>query len=141
MVLQESLRLYPPTWIMERRVLTDDALAGYHIPAGSTVVVSPYLTHRHPAFWANPEGFDPERFTPEQVALRDRYAYLPFGAGPRQCIGSHFAMMEAQLIVAMVLQKYRLELVPGFRAELKPEITLRTRHGLQMTLHPRGSSS
>jgi cytochrome P450 len=130
-VIQEALRLYPPIWVMERRALADDVIAGYHIPAGSTVVICPYVTHRHREFWENPEGFDPDRFLsgPPQ-------AYLPFGLGQRLCIGNHFALMEARVIVAMVLRAFRLDLVPGFPVVPKPGITLRARHGLLMTLHP-----
>jgi cytochrome P450 len=138
MVFQEAMRLYPPIWIMERRAQADDAIAGYAIPAGSSVVVSPYVTHRLAEFWDNPEELDPERFAPQAVAARDPHCYLPFGMGQRLCIGNHFAMMEAQLIVAMVSQRFRLELVPGAAVEPKPGITLRPRHGLPMLLHPVG---
>jgi cytochrome P450 len=131
MVIKEAMRLYPPIWIIERRVISDDAVGGFHLPVGSSVVVSPYALHRHPAFWKNPEVFGPSRFagpTPE--------AYIPFGTGPRFCIGNEFAMLEAQLITAMVVQSFRLRLVPGQIVEPLPGITLRTRHGLWMTLHP-----
>ena len=101
------------------------------------MVLSPYVTHRHPAFWDNPEGFEPERFTPERVAKRPRYAYFPFGGGPRQCIGNEFALMEAQLIIAMVVQRYRLQLVPGQHIEPDPIATLRPSSGVQVTLHTR----
>jgi cytochrome P450 len=137
-VYREALRLYPPIWIMERRVLAADTIAGYHIPAGSSVVISPYVTHRHREFWDHPDEFDPDRFLPERTAGRPARAYLPFGAGQRQCIGKDFAMMEAVVILAMITQRYRLDLVPGQRVELNPGITLRTKHGLLMTLHPCG---
>ena len=101
------------------------------------MVLSPYVTHRHPAFWDNPEGFEPERFAPERVAERPRYAYFPFGGGPRQCIGNEFALMEAQLIIAMVVQRYRLQLVPGQHIEPDPIATLRPSSGVQVTLHAR----
>jgi cytochrome P450 len=133
-VVQEALRLYPPIWIMERHALADDVIAGYHIPAGSTVAISPYVTHRHPDFWDNPEGFDPDRFLPEQFTEARRQAYLPFGVGQRLCIGNNFALLEARLIVAMVLQVFWLDLVPGCRVVPKPGITLRTQTGLPMTL-------
>jgi cytochrome P450 len=136
MVIQEAMRLYPPIWAMERRALEDDNIAGYRIPRGSTVVISPYVTHRRLDFWDNPEGFDPERFLPEQSAARPHYAYIPFGGGQRLCIGNNFALLEAQIIVAMVMRAYRLDLVPGLPVEPKAEITLRSRHGLWMTLHP-----
>jgi cytochrome P450 len=133
-VIREAMRLYPPIWIIERRVIADDEVGGFHLPAGSAVVIAPYALHRHAQFWEAPERFDPERFaggTPE--------AYIPFGAGPRFCIGSEFAMLEAQLITAMVVQSFALRLVPGHPVEPLPGITLRVRHGLKMTLHPPGS--
>jgi cytochrome P450 len=140
MVVRESMRLYPPIWIMERRVLADDVVSGYRIPAGSTVVLCPYVTHRHPDFWKDPERFDPERFLPEECAARPACAYVPFGAGQRLCIGNNFAMMEAQIILTLVLQSYRLKAVPGFPVVPKPGITLRTKHGLHMTVEEVKSS-
>ena len=135
-VFQEAMRLYPPIWIMERRVLEDDTIGGYHIPAGSSLEISPYVTHRHPEFWDNPEAFDPDRFTPERSSARPQYAYLPFGGGQRLCIGSHLAMLEAQVILSRVLQRFRLELVSGCVVEPMPGITLRLRHGLPMNTYP-----
>ena len=137
-VFQEAMRLYPPIWIMERRVQEDDTIGGYHIPAGSSLEISPYVTHRHPEFWDNPESFDPERFTSQCTASRPQFAYLPFGGGQRLCIGSHLAMLEARVIVSRVLQRFRLEPVPGFSVEPMPGITLRPRHGLLMSVHPAG---
>jgi cytochrome P450 len=135
MLTQEALRLYPPAWVLTRMPKEDVEIGGYRIPRGATIYLSPYVTHRHPAFWDNPEGVDPERFSPERGAGRPRYAYFPFGGGPRQCIGSGFALMEAQLVLATAAQRYRLELVPGQRIALDPKITLRPRGGLLMTLH------
>jgi cytochrome P450 len=134
-VFHEAMRLYPPIWIMERRVLEDDVIGGYRIPAGSSLEISPYVTHRHPEFWDDPERFDPQRFTAQCSASRPQYAYLPFGGGQRLCIGSHLAMLEARVIVSRVLQRFRLEIVPGFSVEPMPGITLRPRHGLLMTVH------
>ena len=133
-VIQESMRLYPPIWIVERHALADDSIGGFDIPAGSTVAYSPYVSHRHPDFWPSPEEFDPDRFGPAQSAQRPPYAYLPFGGGQRLCIGSHFALLEAQVIVALVARAYRLDLLPGFPVEPLPGITLRARHGLPMRL-------
>jgi cytochrome P450 len=99
-------------------------------------MLSQWLTHRHPDFWEDPERFDPERFTAERSANRPRYAYFPFGGGPRQCIGNIFALTEANLILATIAQKYRLRMVPGHRVELQPLVTLRPRYGLKMTLDP-----
>lgn len=136
MVLEETLRLYPPAWIFSRKAIAEDEIGGYHIPANSMIWLSPYTTHRHPAFWEQPEVFDPERFTPERSAGRPHYAYFPFGGGPRQCIGNNFALMEAQLILATVAQHYRLQLVPGHLVEPRALVTLRPRDGLAMTVQP-----
>ncbi|MCZ7567118.1 MAG: cytochrome P450 [Ardenticatenaceae bacterium] len=135
MVIEEALRLYPPVWGFGRQAITDDEVGGYFLPANSLVVLSPYVTHRHPDFWENPEGFDPQRFMPQHAAARPRFAHFPFSGGPRQCIGNAFAMMEAQLILAMVAQRYRLDLVPGHSVEAEPTVTLRPRHGILVTLH------
>ncbi len=135
MLLQETLRLFPPAWLMTRMPREDDEIGGYRIPARTPIYLCQYITHRHPAFWDNPEGVDPERFSPERSAGRPRWAYFPFGGGPRQCIGSAFALMEAQLVLATIAQRCRLDLVPGQRIVLDPKITLRPRDGLLMTLH------
>ncbi len=131
-VIQEAMRLYPPIWIIERRVIREDVIGGFTLPAGSAVVISPYALHRHPAFWERPGEFDPDRFLSPPPA-----AYIPFGAGPRFCIGNEFAMLEARLITAMVIQSFQLRLVPGHPVEPQPDITLRPKHGMKMTLHPR----
>jgi cytochrome P450 len=136
MVLNESMRLYPPIWVLMRSPLEDDQVGGYDLPAGSTVVLCPYVTHRHPAFWENPEGFDPERFTAERSANRHRMAYFPFAAGPRKCVGDSFAMMELQLVVAMVAQRFTLDLVPGQLVFPQPTISLRPRDPLLMVARP-----
>jgi cytochrome P450 len=130
MVLQEALRLYPPAWLISRSVEGADEVEGYGLPAGSIAFVSPYITHRHPRFWDDPEGFDPRRFEREP----QKGAYYPFGAGPRQCIGSAFAMMEAELVLATLAQRVRLELAPGAPVALDPSITLRPKAGLAMTV-------
>jgi cytochrome P450 len=129
------LRLYPPAWVFGRKAVADDEIGGYFIPANSMIVLSPYITHRHPAFWDNPELFDPERFTQERSASRPHYAYFPFGGGPRVCIGNHFALIEMQLILATVAQRYHLHLVPGHPVEPEALLSLRPRYGLPMTLH------
>ncbi len=136
MVIDESMRLYPPAWSVGRSPVADDEILGFTIPKGSSVMLSQWLTHRHPDFWENPEQFDPDRFSPERSANRPRYAYFPFGGGPRQCIGNVFALTEANLILAAVAQKYRLRLAPGHRVELQPLVTLRPRYGLKMTAEP-----
>lgn len=133
-MLEESLRLYPPAWVTERMAIQDDEIGGYPIPAGTTLVISQYVTHRHPGFWPDAETFNPDRFSPEQSSSRPRYAYFPFGGGPRQCIGNTFALVEAQLILATIFQRYRLELAPGWKVEPEPLITLRPRGGIWMSM-------
>jgi len=137
MVLEETLRLYPPTFSLSRKALVDDEIGGYTLPAKSTILLCPYTTHRHPAFWENPEVFNPERFRPERAAGRPYFAYFPFGGGPRQCIGNNFALMEAQLILATVAQRYRLRLVSGRKVKPEVMLTIRPRHGLPVTLQQR----
>lgn len=137
MVLRESMRLFPPVWGLSRLVAEEDEIGGYAVPKGSRVVLSQYVTHRHPDFWEDPETFDPERFTPERSAGRPRYAYFPFSGGPRQCIGNDFATMEATLVLATVARRYRLVLVPGHPVEPEPSFTLRSRYGIRMTLRER----
>jgi cytochrome P450 len=137
LVLDESLRLYPPTWVTARTPLAADAIGGHALPAGALLLVSPYVLHRHPAFWAHPERFDPERFTPERALARPRFAYFPFGGGPRRCIGQGLAMLEMLVILAMVAQAYELRPVPGHPVEPAARITLRPRHGVLVTLHRR----
>jgi cytochrome P450 len=135
MVIQEAMRLYPPIWAIERRAIANDVIGGFHIPAGSSVVMSPYVLHRHETFWPHAERFDPTRFEAARSSGRQR-AYIPFGSGPRFCIGNEFAMMEARLIVPMVIQACHLELVPTRSVEAQPGITLRLRNGLPMTVCP-----
>jgi cytochrome P450 len=137
MVVDESLRMCPPIWAFPRDAIEDDEIGGYHIPAGSSIFLLPYVTHRHPAFWENPEAFDPERFNPERPSSRPRFAYFPFGGGQRQCVGMHLALLELQVGLAMVSQRFRLHAVPGHPIELRPRVSLRPIHGIRMTLHPR----
>lgn len=136
-VVQESMRLFPPVWIVSRQLIEDDEIDGVKIPAGAPVLLVQYVTHRHRDFWDNPEGFDPDRFHPDQSEGRHPYAYFPFGAGPRICIGNHFAMMEAVLILATVTSKWRLNLVPGRPVVPEGSVTLRPKHGLWMTAERR----
>ena len=132
-VLQESMRLYPPAWIFERQAIADDVIAGFKVPKKAIVAISPFVLHRQRSLWENPEGFDPDRFAPDR-SERPRYAYLPFGGGPRQCIGMGFAMMEANLILARIMQRFRVDLVPAQRIEPEPMVTLRPKGGLRMKL-------
>ncbi len=140
-VIDEVLRLYPSTWTLSRGALNDDVIAGFHIPAGSTILISPYATHRHPELWPSPEQFDPERFAPERRAERRPFAYLPFGGGPRACVASGLALMEIPLVVARVAQCYRLDLLPEQTVEMMAAITLEPRGGLPMSLHKRAPLS
>lgn len=137
MTIEEALRLYPPAWMLGRQAKEADEIRGYHIPAKALITCSQYVTHRHPDFWTDPERFDPERFAPERAAGRPRFAYFPFGGGQRQCIGNNFALMEAQLVLATLAQRYRPCPVPGHPVEPEPMLTLRPRHGMPMTLHER----
>lgn len=136
-VFAESMRLYPPAWSLGRRALRDQPLGGYVIPAGSYVMLSPYVTHRDPRFFPEPTRFDPERWRPEARAARPKFSYFPFGGGARQCIGEPFAWMEGVLILATLCQRFRLRLVPGHPVEPQPLITLRPRHGMRMTVASR----
>lgn len=136
MVLHESMRLYPPVWMLTRRATDADEIGGYHVPAGADVLICPFTLHRHPDFWDAPERFDPDRFDPDRPANRPRYAYLPFGAGPRFCVGSHLGLMEATFVVAMIARELRLSLAPGHDVVAEPMLSLRIRGGLPMIVHP-----
>ncbi len=129
------MRLYPPVWMLPREAQGDDEVGGYHVPAGSDVLISPYTLHRHPAFWDAPDKFDPDRFDPDRPTSRPRYAYIPFGAGPRFCVGNHLGMMEATFVIAMVARDLRLTKVPGHNVVAEPMLSLRVRGGLPMTVH------
>ena len=130
-VVDETLRLYPPVAVIARETFAADEIGGYHIPARSGVMMSPYVTHRHPALWD-----DPDRFTPEQSAARPRFAYFPFGGGPRLCIGNEFALMEAQILLAMIAQRYRVEVAPGHTVQSEIRVTLRPRQPMSMRVRP-----
>jgi len=140
MVIEESMRLYPPApGISTRAVLEDDEVAGVKIPKGSMILIAPWVLHRHRLLWDNPERFDPERFSPKRIEGRHRFAYLPFGGGPRVCIGMALAMAEAQLTLATIAQRFRLKLVPDQEIVLQHRITMRPRDGIKMTLESRVS--
>ncbi|HJQ31787.1 MAG TPA: cytochrome P450 [Pyrinomonadaceae bacterium] len=138
MVVSETMRLYPPAWVVGRLALEDHEVGGFAIPRGALVLVSQYVMHRDPRFWPDPERFDPERWTPEAKAARPQFAYFPFGGGPRRCIGEGFAWTEAVLILATLARRFRLRLVPGRRVEAQARITLRTgKGGVPMRLESR----
>ncbi len=141
MVFTETMRLYPPAWAIGRRALRDVEVGGYVIPAGTVAVTSPWVTHRDPRFFAEPEKFDPLRWTPEARAARHKYSYFPFGAGPRACIGEPFAWMEGVLLLATLAQRWRARLAPGHVPEVYPLITLRPKGGMPMILERRSSAS
>jgi enediyne biosynthesis protein E7 len=134
MVLQEVMRLYPPVWILPRLAREPDEIGGYHVPAGADVLICPYTLHRHPGFWDAPDQFDPDRFDVGRAAGRPRYAYIPFGAGPRVCVGSGLGLLEATIVTACVVRELRLATVPGYDVRPEPMLTLRVRGGLPMTV-------
>ncbi len=136
-VIEESMRLYPAAWATSRQAIEADQIGPYAIPAGAMVMINISGIHRSPAYWDNPDRFEPERFSPERAADRPRHAYLPFGQGPRLCIGNQFAMMEAQIILATLAQRYRLRTLPGFTAHAKPVFTLHVEGGLPMVVERR----
>ncbi len=135
MVFSEAIRMYPSIWIIERRAAEHDQIGEFSIPRGSTVVISPFLLHRHPEFWTAAEEFDPARFTPECISARPRHAYIPFGLGPHKCIGEHMALMVATRILTKVFRDFRLRLVADQIVKPLPGITLRHTNELRMTLH------
>ena len=137
MVLDEALRLYPPAAVIPRQANAADNIGRIKIGKNARVLVSPYVTHRHEAFWADPATFKPERFAPGREVARHRFAYLPFGAGPRACIGQHFALTEMHLALATLAQRYTLHLVPGRAVVAEMTTTLGPRGGLWMTVHER----
>jgi len=134
MVLTESLRLYPPAWLMTRRNLEAYDLGNYTLPARTFILISPYLTQRDPRFFETPEQFQPERWAQDYSG--PRFAYFPFGGGPRQCIGEGFAWMEGMLVLATLAQQWRMQLVPGHPVGVKPLVTLRPEAGMRMILAP-----
>ena len=136
-VINEALRLYPPGWLLSRRTIGADVLGGYEIPAGADVLLSPYLLHRHPQFWKEPDAFRPERFDAEHEAERPRFAYMPFAAGPRHCIGETFALYEMHMHLYKVARRYRLTYVPDQPLEIEAQINLRTQNPLFMRLERR----
>jgi cytochrome P450 len=136
-VAQEALRLYPPGWLLSRRAIEADVLGGFAIPAGADVLLSPYILHRHPRYWLEPERFRPERFDTEHENERPRFAYMPFAAGPRHCIGESLAMYEMLLHLYHVARRFQLKFTPTGPLELEAQVNLRTRHPLWMQLQRR----
>ncbi|MDQ3024684.1 MAG: cytochrome P450 [bacterium] len=132
----ETLRMYPPGWLLTRRSIDASTIDAFNLPAGSDVLVSPYIVQRHPAFWPRPDVFDPDRFIHATPASH-RFAFLPFGLGPRACIGEHLAMIEMHTHVAMLARQFELTLVDGQTIEIEPQVNLRTRHPVQMHVQER----
>ena len=136
-VISESMRLYPPAWILDRQAIADDMIGGLPVRRGTIVGISPYTLHRHPAFWDNPEGFDPDRFLPERSVGRPKFAWFPFSGGQRKCIGDQFTWLELTTVLATVLRAYRFELREGHEVVPSPNVTLPMRDPLPMRLIPR----
>jgi cytochrome P450 len=132
-VIMEALRLYPPFWMVDRMALADDRAGDVAIPRGSTVVVFIYGAHHSPQYWENPESFDEQRFSKTKEKLHTPFAHLPFGAGPRGCIGGNYAMLQILMILSVLLRKYDFSLVPGQTIEARPMVILRPEHGIRMT--------
>jgi cytochrome P450 len=137
MVLKEAMRLYPPAWALPRRCVGGDRIGGFDIPPGEDIILSQWVTHRHPDVWDEPARFEPERFTREREAARHRHAYFPFGAGPRACIGQHFALLEAAVALAVIMRSYEVA-TTGADVRLAPQITLHPAGPVPCRLTPRG---
>jgi cytochrome P450 len=136
-VVTESMRLYPPAWILGRMAVREHPVREYVMPVGSTALLSPYVVHHDPRWFPDPFRFDPERWEPEAAAARPKFSYFPFGGGPRVCIGESFAWMELRLVVARTAQRWGFRLAPEARVELLPQVTLRPRYGMPMIAHRR----
>ena len=136
-VIDETMRLYPPAYALSRFCNQKDSIGGYGLPENSVVTLSPFVTHRQPEFWPNPLAFEPERFAPQAGNGRHRFAYIPFGAGPRQCIGEGFALTEGILVAAAIAQRFRLRCPDNYTAELDPQITLHPKGGMPLAFESR----
>ncbi len=137
-IIKESMRLTPPAWVTGREISKEISIGGKRMAKGTQVMVSQWVVHRDPRWWPNPEAFDPDRFEPEKVKARPRFSYFPFGGGPRVCIGNHFAMMEAILMLAIIAQRFDVELLPFEQLAFSPSVTLRPAgRGLRAVLKKR----
>jgi len=132
-VISEALRLYPPFWMIDREAVADDLAGDVAIPSGSTVIVFVYGAHHAIKYWQSPETFDPERFTKANEKLQPAFTYLPFGGGPRGCIGGNYAMLQILMILSVLLRRYDFQLAPGQQIEARPMVILRPKHGIRMT--------
>lgn len=133
-VIDETMRIYPPAWIIGRKNVEDDEIGGYHIPAGTNCLIPTICIHRSPKYWENPMVFNPERFSPDRVKEQKKYTYFPFGGGPRLCIGNNFALMEMQVVLASIMQRYSMQLKDTTPIELDPLITLRPKQNVYLKL-------
>jgi cytochrome P450 len=131
-VIKEAMRLYPPVWGITRDAAKEDVIDGYRIKKGDSIAMAPWAVHRLEKYWENPLKFDPERFSPERIKQVHRYAWFPFGGGQRMCIGNNFAMMEMQIVLALMCSKFNFEVAENFKLELEPLVTLRPRHGMML---------
>jgi len=136
-IVTEAMRLYPPAWIVGRRAIAEYPIGEYVAPPRTIMIMSPWILHRDPRYFPDPDRFHPDRWTPAFKAALPQFAYFPFGGGPRRCIGESFAWMELALVVSTIAQRWRLRLVPGHPVELQPVVTLRTKHGMKMTTSAR----
>lgn len=136
-VIEEAMRLYPPAWTTSRAAIEDDEILGYHVPAGTNIMVSPHVMHQNPRHWKDPQRFDPDRFAPEMRDRRSKFAYIPFGGGPRSCIGSNFAMMEMQIAITTLLQAFDLEIAQSEPVEREAVISIRPKGGIRFRATPR----
>ncbi len=136
-VTEEVLRLYPPVWLFTRKAIKEDKLGDYDVLPGTDIFIAPYFLHRHADYWQAPEKFNPERFTPEAIKQRHKFAFIPFSAGPRRCIGDFFGIVEAQIHFGLMARHFRMEHIEDNPIELAPEVNLRTRHPINMRILPR----
>ena len=137
MIAKESMRLYPPAYAVGREAVEDTELGGFRVPKGSQVFAFQWATQRDPRYFENPEIFDPERWTPERAERLPKYAYFPFGGGPRQCIGNYFAMMEIVLLMATIGQRFKFSLVSDQKVEVLPVLSLRPKTGIKVVVQER----
>jgi cytochrome P450 len=136
-VLSESMRLFPPAWMIGRQAVADLELCGFDVPAGTVLLLPPFFVQRDARWWPDPRRFDPDRWDATEEDKRPRYSYFPFGGGPRLCIGESFAWMEGELLLATIAQRWRPRLAPGSPEGLSPQVTLRPKGGMRMTMEPR----
>jgi cytochrome P450 len=132
--INEALRLYPPVWLFSRQAINDDVIQGFSVPAGSNIYLSPYFTHRDPKLWSEPNKFHPEHFINDGANLKHKYAFIPFSAGSRRCIGEYFSYIEMQAHLAILLNLFKLETLPDQKIEIEPAINLRTKNSIMMQI-------